>query len=173
VQRNGDIKSELDHRKNEMETSDPVFGNIIALLGAFSSFRTYLQGESCVIVVTAPQDSASVATAVAQLQIATSNCRTLGPDELFDRNPDLYAKTTNGMVPGAIVFHAAKDDVAANQLFSRLSNQLKLVRSYSPQSSTDYLSPAGGYKHTVWLQFGTNVKWIGEMQGQRQTGVRR
>ena len=167
VRSSQDLERQLKYRENEMDTSDPVFGNIIALLGAFSSFRNSLHGESCVIVVTAPPDSQSVAQAVAQLQIATSNCTTYGPDELFDRNPDLRTKTVVGMVSGSIVFHAVKNDVSANQLFSRLSNQFSMVRSYAPQPSADYQSPSGGFRHTVWLQFGPDVKWVGELRGDQ------
>lgn len=63
------------------------------------------------------------------------------------------------MVPDAIVFHAARDDRAANELFMRLFNQIKLIRSYKMPNATDCQSPPGGYAHTVWLQFGSQVKW--------------
>ena len=81
---------------------------------------------------------------------------------LGDMDPDETAATMRGMIPDAIVFHAARDDKAANELFMRLSNQIKLVRSYE-LPSVNYQTPAGGYVHTVWLQFGSKVKWNSEI----------
>ena len=135
------VSADLKFHRHNIATTDPVFGNLIDLLSAFSIFRNSLHGESCVVRVTAPPQSLPMASAIAQLQIAASNCATFGPDALFDRNPDLLNETMKGIVPDAIVFHAAKDDTAANQLFSRLSNLIKLVRSYQLPASKDYQSP--------------------------------
>jgi hypothetical protein len=163
AQRIRDAEAKLAFYRSNISTQDPVFGNIIYLLQAFAVFRNGVHGESCVIRVTAPSESLPLASMVAQFSVATSNCATFGPDELFDRNPDLKTETLQGMVPDAIVFHAARDDKAANELFMRLSNLIKLVRSYDLPSTHDYQTPAGGYAHTVWLQFGSQVKWNGEL----------
>jgi hypothetical protein len=165
IQRNKDLKAQLEHREKEMDTSDPVFGNTVHLLGAFSGFRDYLHGESCVVHITAPNESMGFASMVAQFSIATSNCPTFGPDGVgFDRNPDLAHATLDGMEPNVIVFHAARDDKAANELFAQLSNLMPLKRSYDPLANAArfYQTPSGGYAHTVWLQFGPNAGWIGE-----------
>ena len=60
------------------------------------------------------------------------------------------------MVPDLIVFHAARDDRAAEQLFIGLGNQIQLKRSYE--------IPAGKAKNFVWLQFGTKTKWNSELR---------
>jgi hypothetical protein len=94
----------------------------------------------------------AVASAVAQLSVAVG----------FENNPDLARETLEGMQPGRIVFHAAKDDAAGNELFVRLSELFSLKRSYDLPVSPDYQIPPGGYSHTVWLQFGDHVTWNGE-----------
>ena len=120
--------------------------------------------SKCVIKVTAPRETAALASVFAQLSNVTSNCAVFGHMTYsVSINPDIMSDATNGMVPDAIVFRAAKDDAAANELFGRLSNQIKLVRSYEPPR-VDYLALSGGYGHTLWLQFGTNVKWNSEMR---------
>jgi len=81
----------------------------------------------------------------------------------LNTNPDLESEALDGMVPDAIVFHAQREDKAANELFMRLYNQIRLVRSYKMPKASDYQSPTGGYVHTVWLQFGSQVKWNSEV----------
>lgn len=62
-----------------------------------------------------------------------------------------------------IVFHAARDDKAADQLFTHLSNLIQLKRSYdlpSPVERTHIYSILNpGQEDLIWLQFGTDVKW--------------
>ncbi|MGH9342445.1 MAG: hypothetical protein ACRD19_01575 [Terriglobia bacterium] len=159
-------ESRLNFYRYNVSTRDPVFGNLMHLLQSFAIYRNGVHGESCVVRVTAPRETLALASMLAQFSIATSNCPTFGPDELFDRNPDLRAETMNGMVPDAIVFHAVRDDKAANELFVQLSSQFKLVRSYEMPAVNDYQTPIGGYAHTVWLQFGSRVKWNGEPAAQ-------
>jgi len=78
-------------------------------------------------------------------------------------NPDLEKQATDGMVSDAIVFHAARDDKAADQLFMHLGNQTRLVRSFRLPSKPDYqLPPQKGRVYVVWLQFGANPKWNSE-----------
>ena len=163
TKRIADEETQVKFYQHNISTHDPVFSNLIYLLQDFAVFRNNVHGETCVVRITAPEQSQPLASAFAQFSVNTSNCPTFGPDELFDRNPDLKGETLNGMVPDAIVFHAARDDRAANELFSRLSNQVKLVRSYNLPSVHDYQTPAGGYAHTVWLQFGSQVKWNSEL----------
>ena len=78
--------------------------------------------------------------------------------------PDQKTLASNGMVPYAIVFHAARDDKAALRLFEELGNQIRVVRSYDLPASPKYQVPPGGYAHAIWLQFGNNVKWNSEVQ---------
>ena len=170
VQANENLKAEnrvlatdLEARKNGIFTTDPVFVNIIYLLQAFSNFRNGLHGEPCVVRVTAPSESLAFASTIAQFQIATSNCFTFGPDPNVWMNPDLEKEAKDGMVNDAIVFHADRDDKAANELFMRLSNQIRLRRSYEPDPVRSYQLPNGlSNLHTIWLQFGPEAKWSTE-----------
>jgi hypothetical protein len=157
------LERDLEIHRHSVSTTDPVFPNLIYMLQAFAVFRSEVHGESCVVRITAPATSQPLASVFAQLSVATSNCATFGPDAPLNTNPDLESEAMNGMMPDAIVFHAAHDDRAANELFMRLYNQIKLVRSYKMPNATDYQSPPGGYAHTVWLQFGSQVKWNSEV----------
>jgi hypothetical protein len=100
---------------------------------------------------------------VAQFSNSISGCFTFGPDENLSLNPDLEKRAMNGMVPGTIVFHAAREDRAANELFMRLGNLLPLKRSFEVPSPSErariYSIPNPGREDVIWLQFGTNVQW--------------
>lgn len=169
AQRAGDLRRitqlerDLQVHRHSVSTSDPVFTNLIYMLQAFAVFRGEVNGESCVVRITGAPTSQPLASVFAQFSVSTSNCATFGPDAQLNTNPDLESEALDGMVPDAIVFHAQREDKAANKLFMRLYNQIKLVRSYKMPNVADYQSPAGGYVHIVWLQFGSQVKWNSEV----------
>jgi hypothetical protein len=70
---------ELEDRKSSISTGDPVFPNIIYMLQTFHIFRRARNGELGVIMVTAPKDSFSLASVVAQFSNSVSDCSTFGP----------------------------------------------------------------------------------------------
>jgi hypothetical protein len=73
------------------------------------------------------------------------------------------------MVPDVIVFHAAREDKAAEQLFIHLGNYIPLQRSKLPKKKYYQLPVGVEHPHVVWLQFGTNVKWNSQRQPQKPT----
>ena len=114
------------------------------------------------VSVTALDESVPKASTIAQLSIQASNCSTFGPVP-SDMDPDQKTLALSGMVPDAIVFHATRDDGPALRLFDELGNQIRLVRSYDLPANPKYQMPPGGYAHTIWLQFGNNVKWNSQL----------
>ena len=164
--RKTDLESTLHKKTHSLDTTDPVFPNIIYLLEAFNVFRHANKGVPCVVRLTAPPDSLPMASMVAQFSNSVSGCYTFGPEG--PGNPDLDKIAIEGMIPDAIVFHAARDDKAADELFNRLSNQIQLRRSYEiPNEIRNYRIPEQGQEHIIWLQFGTRVKWNSELAGER------
>jgi hypothetical protein len=155
AQQNTELSAKLEKKRHSLDTTDPVFPNTIYLLQAFSIYRHALGGAPCQIKVTAPPESQAMANMVAQFSNSVSSCNTFGPLETRT-NPDVEKETMDGMVPDLIVFHAARNDRAADQLFNGLGNQIQLKRSYE--------IPAGSPKHFVWLQFGTRTKWNSELR---------
>jgi hypothetical protein len=151
---NANLSTELETRKHSISTTDPVFPNIIYMLQAFNIYRHVLVGAACRIKVTAPPTSAEMASMIAQFSNSVSGCNTFGPLD-FRMNPDVEMETVKGMDRDLLVFHAARGDKAADQLFLALGNQIQMRRSYE--------IPRGSPKHFVWLQFGTNTKWNSEM----------
>jgi hypothetical protein len=160
------LADQLKHKRQMLDTNDPAFGNIIYLLQAFDIYRHARQGVPCFIRVTAPvprSDSAGLASAFAQFSNSVSDCSTSGPDMLFELNPDLEKEAKGGMVADAIVFHAAKDDKAADQIFTALGNQIRLVRSYELPAKPVMKVRNQDLPITIWLQFGTDVRWNSEL----------
>jgi hypothetical protein len=66
------------------------------------------------------------------------------------------------------VFHAARDDRAAEQLFNSLDGLIQLKRSYDLPSATKrshlYNIPKPGQEDLIWLQFGSDVRWNGQLR---------
>lgn len=152
--------NELAIRRHSLQTDDPVFPNTIYLLEAFNIYRHARNGEPCVIRVTAPtRNAAAMASMVAQFSDSVSDCLTFGPDMNFDLNPGLEKEVTDGMVQDAIVFHAARDDIGANVLFSRLGEHIKLIRSYKLAVFAYSIPKQKGPVRLIWLQFGPDVRW--------------
>lgn len=158
-----ELQRDLEFHRHNVSTTDPVFPNLIYMLQAFRGFRNAIDQQSCVVSVTAPAESVPIASTIAQLSIQASNCPTFGPFP-SDMDPDQKTLASSGMVPDVIVFHAARDDSAALRLFEELGNQIRLVRSYDLPANPKYQVPPGGYAHTIWLQFGSNVKWNSEVR---------
>lgn len=105
---NAGMTRELEVRQHSMVTSDPLFPNTIYLLQAFDSYRHAQNGRPCVIMLSAPPDSNGMASMVAQFTNSVSGCFTFGPLEP-DLSPDIEKRTTDGMIPDRIVFHAARE----------------------------------------------------------------
>jgi hypothetical protein len=153
------LNRELEFRRHNMSAHDPVFTNMTRLLEAFAVYRIRIHGESCAIKITAPDENNEFATGIGNFSNAVSTCTTMGPF-MGITDPDITKETTDGAIPDAIVFHAGRDDKAANELFDNLSNQIKLIRRYD---SPEVNNPRGTYSHVVWLQFGSKTKWTSEM----------
>lgn len=160
--KNADLTKQVEVRRHTMVPGDPVFGNTIYLLQAFNIYRHAQNGKPCVILLSAPSDGGLMASMVAQFSNSVSGCFTFGPFPP-DSDPDVEKRTTDGAVPNKIVFHAARDDKAADQLFMSLGNLIQLKRSYEMPSVAErthmYRIPTQGQEDLVWLQFGTNVRW--------------
>jgi hypothetical protein len=162
---NNGMSAELEWRKNNLSTNDPIFVNIIYLLQDFQIYRAVRHGEPCVIYITATPDTLALASAVAQFSNSVSECSTFGPMPVG--NPDTDDMTMDGMVPRVVVVHTQRDDKAALELQERLGNQIQTRLSYKPPKiPKDHLYAGSRYNYTerfVWLQFGTGVKWNSEM----------
>jgi hypothetical protein len=162
VETNSDLATKLELKKHSIDTSDPVFPNIIYLLQAFDIYRHARSGTPCVIMVTAPPDSAQLASVVAQFSNSVSDCYTFGPMP-FNLDPDVEKETTSGMVPNMIVFHQERGDKAAGQLFSSLGNYFQLKLSYELPVKRNYSVPEKGREKLVWLQFGSGARWNSQL----------
>jgi len=157
------LSAELEWRKHNISTTDPVFPNVIYLLEAFHVYRHQRKDEPCVLRVTASPDSLPLASAVAQFSNSVSGCFTFGPDPAGD--PDVDKAALDGAIPGMVVFHADRDDKAADALFTNLGNQIQLRRSYDPlpQAILNFSVPATGRVRVIWLQFGAGVTWNSQL----------
>src|ERR1700686_2669995 len=105
-----------------------------------------------------------LASAVAQFSNSVSGCSTFGP--FPPGNPDLDEDVLDGMVPGAIVVHAPRDDKAADTLAMHLGNQIQVRRSFTPSKTPKSRIYQSLHQYTesfIWLQFGTNTKWNSEL----------
>ena len=162
------LSRELEIRKHSMVRAEPVFTNTEALLTAFATYRHAQNGKPCVIMLTAPlTDNSPMISMVSGLSNPVSDCSTIGPMN-SDLDPDVEKRAMNGMVPNKIVFHAERENMAANRLFNSLDGLIPLQRSYDMPSTADrkqlYVIPRQGQEDLIWLQFGTNVNWSEQLR---------
>jgi hypothetical protein len=157
--KNSGLTAELEKRKHDIVTTDPVFSNINSLLLAFDIYRHAIKGEPCVVMLTAPPDSGPLVGEVSQFSNSVSDCFTFGPMP-SGYDPEAEKQTTEGMQKGILIFHAAKDDKAALTLFDNLASLIPMQRSYELPRYRNYrLPPNTGSPHLIWLQFGPDTKW--------------
>ena len=133
---NANLTVQLELRKHGMVAKDPVFTNTISLLMAFDIFRHAQKGKPCVIMITAPSDSNMLPIMVGQFSHSVSDCTTFGPMP-SSIDPDVEKRARDGMVPNKIVFHAARDNKPADQLFMSLGNLIQSQRSYDLPSPAE------------------------------------
>lgn len=167
--KNAELTSKLEVRRHSMVTSDPVYGNTYYLLLAFDGYRHAQKGKPCVLMLTEPRDgdpNNPLASIVAGFSNSVSDCFTFGPMD-SSSDPDVDRRAKEGMVPNKIVFHAARNDKAAQNLLNALGSLFPMQRSYdlpSPVERTHiYRIPKPGQEDLIWLQFGTNVQWAEQL----------
>lgn len=162
IKDNALLSQALSHRKHSIDTTDPVFPNIIYLLQAFRIYRNTIGHDAkCTIYITAPPDSIPAASMVAQFSIATSNCATFGPMG-SNLTPSLENEAREGSVPGIIIAHAPEHDKAADKLVNHLNPHFRVKRGYKA-------IPVGriaksSLHNNIWLQFGANTRFSSELR---------
>lgn len=77
-----ELADAIELRKHSLVTGDPVFVNTIYLLMAFDGYRHYQHSKPCVVMLTAPPQSAGMASMVAQFSNSVSDCFTFGANGL-------------------------------------------------------------------------------------------
>jgi len=168
--KNHTLSQNLEWRKHDISTTDPVFSHIISILQAFQGYRINMKGSPCVIWITAPEDSEPLARAVELFSVTVSGCATLGPFPQ-GQSPDIDADVMNGMVPGVMVIHAPRGDKPAYALEMALTNQIPTRRSYETLKTPKARLYQSLHQYTesfLWLQFGTDMKWNSERYGKAQ-----
>jgi len=154
-EKNKNLTTDLEWRKHNISTTDAVFPNLIYMLHAFDSFKRDMDGAPCALYVSAPKESAPLASVMVQLAGPVSGCAPMGP--VSADNPELDEEVIDGMVPDAIVVHAIKGERAADNLFSTLGNQIQLKRSYRL-----FRNP----KERWPVRFRTSNTWCGSSLGR-------
>jgi hypothetical protein len=143
-----------------LDVNDPAFGNMVGTVSAFANFRHAIPGPpaACHVKLTAPPESEQMARLISRLATIGPDCEVYGPLPT-KASADFEREATTGMVSDMVVFHAARSDGAALNLFESLSALLPLRRSFE--------IPPGSPSNFVWLQFGPSVKWNSEGNGNR------
>lgn len=161
---NATLHKELEWRKHNISTTDPVSYNIEFVLRVFETFKRDMNGAPCLLYVSAPKETVALASEIGRLGGMVSGCSGVAP--IIAENPELDEDLINGMVSDAIVVHAMKGERAADNLLMTLGDQIKLQRSYRLLPKGRWFRP-GQKQRLVWLQFGNNVKWKSELSRRR------
>ncbi|SPE24854.1 hypothetical protein SBA2_230004 [Acidobacteriia bacterium SbA2] len=162
---NNKLSSELARRKEFILADDPAWGAMKHIAHEFGVYGFEVgakkQGKPCTILITAPPDSASIASALHSLAGAVSGCRDFGHWE--EGNPDIDEVITKGAISGVVILHADRENRAANNLAINLQGEFIFKRSYKPMDTKVPLYPGQGDPNdtVIWLQFGSGITRIG------------
>jgi hypothetical protein len=150
---NARLQTELNDRTHSLRLTDPATGTMFQVIRAFGLFRRHIgEQASCLIRITAPNESQSTALMVAQLAWVGTFCQVFGPVDI-NRDPGAEKEAISGMQHDLVVFHMAKGQ-HADALYADLGTLLRLKRSYEV--------PKGSPDNFLWLQFGTGRQWSAE-----------
>jgi len=170
AEENATLETLVQSRRHSLDTTEPVFPNIIYLLKAFRMYRFAIGHDTkCTVYITAPPGSTQFASMVAQVSIATSNCATFGPhgDQL---TPTLEKEALEGSVPGVITIHAAEHDRAADKLLNSLASVFRVKRGYKPIAQGRLADSVPS--NYIWLQFGANTRPGSELREQEEGTIK-
>lgn len=150
-----EIRSELESRKHVLRNTDPSFQNMTNTIRAFMTWRRNIGYDSpCKILVTSPDGDDNMYMTFITMAVFGSNCSNGDLNNVGVKRENIEDETKKGMVPGIIVFHAPADAAGANQLENELSNLFQVKRAFT--------IPGDAQPNTIWLQFGTGVKFNSE-----------
>lgn len=165
---NKEFRQEVEWRKHNISTQDAVFPNLIYMLRSFEFMRVSFKGEPCVVFISATKKSQALASVFAQFGNTESECATFGP-VISDSEPEPDEELLSGAVPSAIVVHYNENDQVAVASFMRdLQNEIQLKASHRMLKYPEKryaLTPSERWQHvhSIWLQFGNDVKWNSEL----------
>ncbi len=144
-----DLNKQLDFRKHNLVSGDPVTTNVLFVFQAFSKLRSDLGKDAkCYLKVTSPPDSLELARGFAELARVTSRCQVDGPSE-FNGDSELEKSAMAGSTDRRVTIYAAKDSAVWPSM-EFLNMTFPLQRRYDPKDTRE---------NFVWFQFGKGSHW--------------
>jgi hypothetical protein len=142
--------------ESQRDEATHALNNMLSVAEAFAVYRAAIGRDApCEMKFSAPKETAELAVRISQLVTSVTNCKPTSVIE-SDMDPTTGEEARRGMVADKIVFHAAKEAKAVVPFFNALGNYLPMTRSYDvPKDAVD---------NFVWLQFGTDVRWVSQMR---------
>jgi len=148
------IAKKLEYDRHNLNVSSPAFQNGIGILRSFMSYRRSIGSDAtCMILVTAPEDSSRIASTIVSLAVPGSNCPNGDLQNIGIKPWDAGKESLNGSIPGKILLHAIPETKGADRLVDDLSNFIQTTRSY------EMPRPVHLSDNVIWLQFGEETRW--------------
>jgi hypothetical protein len=160
---NKTLHGAVEARRQNLQTTDPAFHNMTDAIRLFMIYRRAIGATaSCRILVTMPkgEEQNNIVGPFITFAVFGSNCPNGDLQNIGVKPENVDDEERKGMIPGAIVFHALPGAKGADGLASGLGNLIQTRRSYT--------LPTTASENTIWIQFGTGVKWNTEIFSTRQ-----
>ncbi len=149
----------LDQRKQNLQTTDPAYLNMIYTIQAFMQYRKAIGADAkCQTITTGSTDRTSPGFIVSALAVVGSNCAGAGLQNIGIKPENEEQESRNGETAGVIVLHALPGAKGVDRLIDSLGNLIQVRRSYKMP-----LIPQKIPENTIWLQFGPGTKWNTEL----------
>jgi hypothetical protein len=152
TQRVTTLRALLHEKKHSLDTSDPAFGNMLAVLCAFEELHGEPPETRPQVFITASDDSQRIATVVSCLASVGSKCVVTQLDTHID--PDYRRLALENAEPGLLVFHMT-NGFPRQAVFEKLAPVFRTRRS---DELAPWMKP-----HHLWLQFGPGMKWSSDL----------
>jgi hypothetical protein len=162
---NKSLDDEIEAKRQNLQTTDPAFLNMTNTIRLFMGYRRAIGATaSCRILVTLPkgEEHSNIYMPFITFAVFGSNCPNGDLQNIGIKPENVDDENAKGMIPGVIVIHALPGTKGADGLADGLSNLIQTKRSYTLPAKVKALD------NTLWIQFGTGVKWNTEAYTRKQ-----
>ena len=153
-----ELSDEIEVKRQNLQTTDPAFHNMTDTIRLFMGYRRAIgPSATCRILVTLPkgEEHNKIYMPFITFVVFGSNCPNGDLQNIGIKPENVDDENVKGMIPGAIVLHAPPGTKGADGLADGLGNLIQTKRSFT--------LPTKAPENTIWIQFGTDVKWNTEL----------
>ena len=148
--RNLELQGAVQKKRQNLDTTDPAFQNMMQTIGAFMTYRQSIGPRAdCHMLITAPKDA--FVAPFSSFAVLGTRCMNGNLQNIGVKPENEEEESLKGALPGMLVLHAYPGAKGADRLVDMLSSLIQTRRSYT--------FPTKAPANTIWIQFGPGTRW--------------